>query len=60
MEIHEMPNELKKILKGTKQQLVLMGDTADTVIRYEKNDQVCFLKTGKKNHESQREYDMLK
>jgi len=60
MEIYEMPNELKRILKGTKQQLVLMGDTADTVIRYEKNEQVYFLKTGKKNHESQREHDMLK
>jgi len=58
MEI-QLPNDLSKMLKGATYKPETIGCTKDTVLRYEKNDEIFFLKTGELTHESYRERDML-
>ena len=54
-----LPNELTKLLHGATHEIVAMGDTADEVFRFKKDNEIYFLKTGAITSEAYRERDML-
>lgn len=59
MNTNQLPKDLAKLLNNTTHQLIHMGESRDTVTKYEKNSETYFLKTGKISHVSKREHEML-
>jgi len=57
--LSHLPADLADMVRGASYGSIDIGDTKDTVIRFDKDGETCFLKMGKINPEAYRERDML-